>query len=114
MINLNEMQKVAELATPGPWEMLNQRSKFFIDSEKTRRTPNGRIADIQWFSSEAAGPLRDESKANAHHISACDPDTIIKLIEVAQAAKHALMVLEMVAPNSPATERLERAMEGIN
>lgn len=81
MIDLDALKQLAETATPGPWEVLNQKTKFFIDSPKTKGTPNGRIADVQWFTYESAGPLKEESKANAHYIAACDPQTILALIE---------------------------------
>jgi hypothetical protein len=43
----------------------------------------------------------------------CEPENILKLIDVARAAKRAWELLNVIRPRSPETDNLFRALEGI-
>ena len=69
--------------TPGPWEVATKADKFIIDSPKTKNLQYGRIADVQQYGDESAGPMRVEAEANARLIAAA-PDLLEALMTLPQ------------------------------
>lgn len=79
--------------TPGPWFVITKNTMFMVDSEKTRKSYNGRVADIPQFSYEIAGPMRDEAGANARLIAAAP-----ELFTLLREARRTFEMWKDVAP----------------
>lgn len=85
-MNLDKLQKIAEAATPGP-RVLEMSEGQFARSALVRAPGWGIVAVVglapdlpHWD-----GPQR----ANARLTAACDPQTVLRLIAVARAARDA-------------------------
>ncbi|WP_181578172.1 ead/Ea22-like family protein [Arthrobacter sp. AQ5-05] len=83
--DLTALRKTAEAATPGPWEMWNPAvggSHISIA---------GKLA---WRSIESASSFADDEKiphwADARHIAAFDPPTVLALLDRVEAAEKAV------------------------
>lgn len=80
MINLEELERLARAATPGPWE-------FDLNAEDCGgypfiKTSNGEV----FFSTSNEGGLEDNGK----YISAANPQVVLKLIEALRVYEDAL------------------------
>lgn len=97
---LDDLEKLAKEATPGPWEFvdLTNRSKF----------------SDQWASYEVRGPERfddngndgnfshrSEKRGDASFIAALNPSTALRLISLAKFALEARDALEEIARPVP-------------
>lgn len=89
MSDLKELRRLAELATPGPWEF-----DLALDLPKhtkgtraiyARPEPN-HIVEIVESPSGVKECIWNEN--DAAFIAASNPDTVLKLIEIAEAAKN--------------------------
>ncbi len=82
-MNLDELESVARAATPGPWHVDPDDRR---DMSWNRHIMSGPSMAVCFMAhSDGKDPERDE--ATARHIAGCDPQTILKLIAVAKAAK---------------------------
>lgn len=94
-INIEELARLAELATPGPWFAGNWTE--FSDGRRPRKNiPRDDPFWSHWVSSENGEPviLKPEeydypSTANAAFIAAANPTVVLELIAMYRAAKAA-------------------------
>lgn len=78
-MNLSELRKLAEEATPGPWEAQSptggRRLDWYIDTHYNQDGPEPVWADDY--------PVSED---DARFIAALDPQTVLRLLDVAEAA----------------------------
>ncbi len=79
---LQQMIEAASKATPGPWEAT------YNDTIDIREQDGSRLAQctMLYKGGSCRRPINDV-EANAAHIAACDPQTIIALCRIALAAQ---------------------------
>lgn len=78
-MNLDELKKAAEAATPGPWKYYKDDN--FIQSEDVR----ARISD--WPVTRSTDVGTDQRNNNAAFIALANPTTILALLKVVDAAR---------------------------
>jgi hypothetical protein len=85
-VNLTEIEKAAREATPGKWHWEADAVKSDpIGRVRYQVTTLGKTITKVYYSSFEGGPTNAEW--DARHIANCDPQTILKLVEIARAAK---------------------------
>jgi hypothetical protein len=74
-MNIHELKKTAEAATSGPWEVV--------------KNPHPTFGGVQlyWIDSEAGNLAENICEEEATFIALANPDAILKLIAVYEAAK---------------------------
>ena len=77
-LDLTKLRKIAEAATPGPWEV---GMTTFGDPNDGPTHSCVREAGSEWFDHVAASEGCDEADLNMAHIAAFDPPTVIALID---------------------------------
>lgn len=82
-LNLNELRKVAEAATPGPW-VARDFSETYSDGSRTEawsveanETP---VVDVA-FDRDYGSPMGGAESADARHIATFDPPTVLALLD---------------------------------
>lgn len=80
-MNLDQLQKIAEEATPGPWETDGHGLGIYPSLD-------GKSGPALCALMSKSGAY-DNHEANAAHIAAASPDVVLRLIAVARAAKQA-------------------------
>lgn len=78
-MNLDELERLAEAATPGPWKQ--EYSGGHYAESVTAAKPRGGTITVARIGS---GPKRRAD--DAAHIAACSPDAILRLLAVVRAA----------------------------
>lgn len=78
-MNLDQLQKIAEEATPGPWETDGHGLGIYPSLD-------GKSGPALCALMSKSGAY-DNHEANAAHIAAASPDVVLRLIAVARAAK---------------------------
>ena len=85
-LNLNELRKVAEAATPGPWEVQHREGLDWLsssphinsgDHEPGSTVRRAGAGDSAWGST---WPHRN-ARADATHIATFDPPTVLALLD---------------------------------
>lgn len=116
-MDLDELERVARAATPGPWEFnmagTGGRDGKLIYNEVYVYAPDCGVDDIA-VASDIADPLTGQlSEANAAHIATFDPPTVLKLLAVVEAAKavDALVIPPIVEPAFAALRAALDALE---
>lgn len=89
-LDLDALERVAQAATPGPW-ITHEMDSIFVGNQADGRTSG--LWEIVHMSGGALGDLTDDSaaqhRADAAHIAAFDPPTVLALIEkIRDAAAH--------------------------
>lgn len=86
--NLEDLRKLAEAATPGPWCVEDPLDETLSIVEAGKQTYEWRfIANCSIPDEDDHDFTFREVKANAAFIAACDPSTILALIERVRAAE---------------------------
>ena len=78
-VRLAELRRLASEATPGPWELWDGCSWRRFGSAATGRT----VVEPIVYSERDRHPDLKVSKADGEHIAACDPQTILALLDMA-------------------------------
>ena len=81
-MNLDELRKVAEAATPGPWHAEKKPSSLECD---------GKTFDAWMVYTDddlASGFWAYEGDADMEHIATFDPPTVLALLDVTEAASN--------------------------
>lgn len=79
-MNIDEIEKLARAATPGPWELFSRRRTNSIGN-------NGDLDTVvHWMGFEAAQQPYAKQRANAAYIAALSPERIIAMCAVIKAA----------------------------
>jgi hypothetical protein len=86
-MNLDELERLAENATPGPWLATCRHADGPKDLQGISKWP-----DDEYLGCEVNGPSYPYGRGeyfgrDAAYIAAMSPDTALKLIKVARAAK---------------------------
>lgn len=109
--NLDNLRKVAEAATPGPWETLGGQGPFGTHAV-CHRMEQGTLVEIAYRDAHF-------DKANAVHIATFDPPTVLALLtRLEQAEQAAQRVRELADPDwclsipAGAKRELLRALDG--
>ena len=110
---IDELEKLARAATPGPWSWDN--------SDETRNELNAphRMLFKEGFAPTAGDPTFDDFLTeDVQYIAAANPDTVLKLIAVVRGAQayQASKVQngEPMWPESWDDEELMKALEALN
>ena len=77
-LDLTKLRKIAEAATPGPWEA---GMTTFGDPNDGPTHSCVREAGSEWFDHVAASEGCGEADLNMAHIAAFDPPTVLELID---------------------------------
>lgn len=86
--NLDNLRKIAEAATPGPWETLGGQGPFGTHAV-CHRMEQGTLVEIAYRDAHF-------DKANAVHIATFDPPTVLALLTRLEQAEQAVArVLEL-------------------
>jgi hypothetical protein len=89
-INLKALKEAAEKATPGPWTPEGRSTASYVRSPGQVRTHH--IAQCNAWDHPAAhngpAPSRGQAYSNAAFIAATDPQTILALVAVVEAARN--------------------------
>lgn len=89
--DLNELRAIAEAATPGPWETLGGQGPVGTHAV-CHRMEQGTLVEIAYRDAHF-------DKANATHIAAFDPPTVLTLLDRVEAAEQAVQrVRELHVP----------------
>lgn len=108
-MNLTQLKQAAEAATPGPW----------MAAGPSFGDPMPRWLDsvVQDDGSGTDSPIdicRDAETSDAEFIAACDPQTILKLIAIARAARDYLATdAYSDKAREPSENALRQALEGV-
>ena len=89
--NLNELRKIAEAATPGPWEIDGPAHPGPDDTLPLHNNDGGAIAYVQ--------PLWDD----AEFIARFDPPTVLALLSRLEQAEQAVQRVREALGNHPRT-----------
>ena len=92
-IDVNELRRLAQAATPGPWkagQYLGSLQQFVIHTDAGDR---GRGSDVA-LTTLALGS--DETVANARLIAAANPETVLELLDRLEAAEKDVALKERV------------------
>ena len=86
---IKELRALAEKATPGRREVSGDGAQVYVD---------GMIANCacQWANDDDDAGLEADDlrgRANANFIAACDPQTVLRLLDIAEAAVKARDIL---------------------
>lgn len=80
--NLDNLRKIAEAATPGPWETLGGQGPFGTHAV-CHRMEQGTLVEIAYRDAHF-------DKANAVHIATFDPPTVLALLSRLEQAEQAV------------------------
>ena len=80
MLNLDALESAARAATPGPWNVFYKHK--YDEWHVSLPEPNSSMRLALW---RGGCPTRNP-QADATHIAACDPATILTLCKIARAA----------------------------
>lgn len=86
MKDLDELERLAKAATPGPWAVRKHTALIHSDT--------GLSFDIVEL-----GPTGDETSPNLAFIAACSPDVVLALVRAVRAAAVAAAFAEMCDPD---------------
>jgi hypothetical protein len=111
-VNLDELEKLARAATPGPWT-----SDVWIETDGNgwRATGPHHEAEAHDHGSEPGSPDEQAAQADARFIAACDPTTVLALLAVAKAAREIIEHLTAHgATEVRALVQLEKAIDALD
>lgn len=101
-LDLDALRKIAESATDGPWEVLafdSGHSRFELNCLVITEKDGDNICDMNGLARTLNDHAKDDGHADATHIAAFDPPTVLALItraEAAEAKQEAVHAIERV------------------
>lgn len=105
---LDQLEKLAKAATPGPWEVKPWLNKFKLVGAHDITGPKG-----EWIARDGLYPGANGSReANANFIAAANPETVLKLIAVARVAIHCVSY-NRDCYKGPLANELRRAWDAV-
>lgn len=110
-MNLTELQRLAEAATPGPW-YVDQDARPGMEWNRAIATdPDGNRWICAMMHSDGKHPARDE--ATASYISSLSPDVVLWLIAIARAAAYVAKSNGFDAAYPDKMDALRQSLEGV-
>lgn len=102
MIDIQELKRLAQLATPGPWKLDSPRESFM----RRNRSPDERMM----YSIDGPKGVSDHedwgySKAEAEYMAAADPTTLLALLARLERAEMALAQVASLKRYDPNRDR---------
>lgn len=108
---LQALRTLAEQATKGPWKHLAPRTREVLDGQGRK------LAYVAFESYGVKAPTLVESQYTAEFIAACDPQTILQLLDRHDALLTVLKMVEDYLASSPyatdSTEELRMVREAL-
>lgn len=98
-INLDTLRKIAEAATPGPWETLGGQGPFGTHAV-CHRMEQGTLVEIAYRDAHF-------DKANATHIATFDPPAVLALLSRLEQAE---AIVNQLTPTH--LKMIRRALDG--
>lgn len=106
MEDLKELSRIAEAATPGPWETLGGQGPFGTHAV-CHRMEQGTLVEIAYRDAHF-------DKTNATHIATFDPPTVLALLtRLEQAEKNAETYQTLYEQRAESLEQAEQAVQRV-